>query len=137
MKFIILFFSFINISIADPSPAKIIKAENSACRIESSSGEYPTYKVYKKEKLIFAPESDGIVEGKISPSGKYIALGGSEVNFIDLEKDKYEWGLVIINCETLKKKGYLKHQPVLIHSWEKEEEIKIDGRTINLKDQLP
>lgn len=102
----------------EPQKAKTISQENSKCTVKREAGEYPTYRVLKHGKTLYQPKSDGIVEALISPSGKYVALSAGEVSLIDLEPEKFEYGVVVINCETGKKKGYRKGVPTQIIKWE-------------------
>ncbi len=106
------------LALADPLPAKTISHPKSKCVVKATAGEYPIYTVYKENKAIFSPKSDGVGPVIISPSGKYIALSGGEISLIDIEKDKYEYGVVVVNCETGKIKGYRKNLPTFITKWE-------------------
>lgn len=89
---------------ADPSKAHVWKQQNSGCVVKATTGEYPMFTVLKKNKVIYKPKSDGIGEVLFSISGKYIALGSSEVDKVDIGKNKYD--IVIVNCESGKKAGY-------------------------------
>lgn len=107
-----------NFASADPQKAKTVSQKNSKCSVKRESGEYPTYRVLKDGKAIFEPKSDGIVQALISPSGKYVALAAGEVSLIDLEAEKFEYGVVVVNCETGSMKGYRKGIPTHITRWE-------------------
>jgi len=138
MNLISLFLASISLTVlADPSPAKTIKTENSKCVVKSTAGEYPMYSILIDEKVIFKPMSDGIVNAKISPSGKFVALSGGEISLIDLEKGKFDYGLVIINCKTKNIVGLRKGKPSWIKRWEKDEVIQIGDEKVNLKEKLP
>ena len=119
---------------ADPSKAKVIETKNSDCRIESSAGEYPMFKIYKGKKVIYSPSSDGIVNGAISPDGKYAALAGGEIALIE------GFGVMIINCSSGRKVGFLSGKPTYIKKWENnklilgEEELSFAGKNAS---QLP
>tara|TARA_B100001248_G_scaffold261547_2_gene253084 strand:+ start:1655 stop:2086 length:432 start_codon:yes stop_codon:yes gene_type:complete len=106
---------------SDPSKPKVIKSENSKCHVKTTGGEYPLYSVYKGKRKIYSPQSDGIVTAIISPTGKYIALSGGEISLLDIKEGKFDYGVVIVNCETEKLKGYLKGKPTLIKSWWKDD----------------
>lgn len=108
---------------ADPMKAKTISQKNSQCVVKREAGEYPQYRILKKGKAIFKPSSDGIVAALISPSGKYVALSAGEVDSIDIEPGKFEYGVVIVNCETGKKKGYRKGLPTLITKWDQDSNL--------------
>ena len=110
---------------ADPSAAKIGSQQNSKCTVKSSQGEYPTYKVLKEGKEIYVPKSDGIVKAIISPSGKYVALSAGEVSLLDVESGKFEFGVVVVNCENGNRRGYLKGKPTLISKWNGDKGIEI------------
>jgi hypothetical protein len=73
---------------------RLSPVKKSNCRIESSAGEYPKYKIFKGKKLIYEPTSDGIVNGVLSPDGKNAALGAGEIDLIE------EFGVMILNCST-------------------------------------
>ena len=52
-------------------------------------------------------------------------LSAGEVSLIDLESEKFEYGVVVINCETGNKKGYRKGVPTLITKWERDSGLRI------------
>jgi hypothetical protein len=110
---------------ADPHPAQTISQPNSKCEVKSTGGEYPTFTVFKDKKTIYSPGSDGIVKAIISPSGKYLALSAGEIRLLDIEKDHFDYGVVIVNCETGKIKGYRKGKPTLIIAWHGDEGIEL------------
>lgn len=110
---------------ADPQASRTISQPNSKCVVKSSAGEYPSYTVTKNNKPIYSPKSDGIIKALISPSGKYVALSAGEISLIDIEKDRFEYGVVIVNCETGKIKGYRKGQPTLMTKWKGETGLEI------------
>ncbi len=121
MKNIIIFvlgITFLNLSFADPKKARTISQANSKCTVKVSAGEYPQYVVYKDRTPIFSPNTDGIESALFSESGKYIALSAGEVNLIDIEKDNFEFGMVVVNCETGKYKGYRKGQVTHVTKWQ-------------------
>jgi len=81
--------------------------------------------VFRKNKAIYSPKSDGVVTAIISPSGKYVALSGGEISLLDIQKDKFDYGVVVVNCKTGKIKGYRKGLPTLISKWEGDQGIHI------------
>ncbi len=105
--------------------ARTISQANSKCEVKVSSGEYPSYTVLKNKKDLYSPKSDGVVAALISPSGKFLALSAGEISLLDVEKDKFDYGVVIVNCDTGKIKGYRKGQATLIKSWNGEKGIDI------------
>jgi len=118
---------------ADPQTARTLSQPNSKCVVKSTAGEYPTYTVYRNKKVLYSPKSDGIVTTIISPSGKYVALSAGEISLLDIEKGKFEYGVVIVNCESGKIKGYRKGQPTLISKWEGEQVLGLsDSKSISV-----
>ncbi len=118
-------------SYADPQQAMTIIQQNSKCKIIQTTGEYPAYVVQTQKRADFKPKSDGIVKAVISPSGKYAALSAGEISLIDIEPNKFEFGIVILNCETGKIKGYHKNIPTLIKSFSD------DDKKLNIFDGSP
>jgi hypothetical protein len=106
---------------ADPSLPQTISQENSKCRVEASGGEYPMYVVKKGDTVLFAPESDGVVNALISPSGRFVALSAGEISLLDIAPGRFEWGVVIVDCETGQVKGYRKTRPTVISQWSSDE----------------
>jgi len=107
-----------NMTIAEAKDAQTITQANSKCIVKSSEAEFPLYRVYRNKKLIFAPKTQGINEVAMSPSGNYLALSGGHIQLLDLKREQFEFGIVIINCKTGKKKGYRKNQPTHITKWD-------------------
>ena len=103
--------------VADPSKPSVIRAPNSKCIVKSTGGEYPTYKVLKGKQTIYSPKSDGVSNVVFSHSGKYIALSGGEVSLLDISPGKFKFGIVIVNCETAKVRGYYENKPTLVKAW--------------------
>lgn len=93
-----IYFVFNNSLYGDPSPFRKYQQDNSKCSVESTAGEYPLFSIIKGEQIIFKPKSDGVSGVSFSNDGKYIALGSSEIDMIDVN-GKY-FHLVIVNCET-------------------------------------
>lgn len=110
---------------AESRKPKSISAKNSKCVVKRRAGEYPTYRVFIDGKPVFEPKSDGIAAALISPSGKYLALSSGETELIDLEPGKFEYGVVVVNCETGNKKGYRRGVPTLITKWDGESGLQI------------
>lgn len=106
---------------AEPTPPQVMKQKNSKCTAITNGGEYPTYKFKINNKTIFSPKSDGVVSIKFSPSGRFLAISGGEVSLIDLNKNNFEYGLIIINCISGKIKGYRKGKPTAIKWWWKDD----------------
>ena len=112
-------------ALSDPSPPKTITQKNSDCSVNVSGGEYPSYVVLRGKTTLYAPASDGIATALISPSGNYVALSGGDISLLDVEKKKFEYGVVIVSCKTGAVKGYLKGRPTLISAWDKENGLHI------------
>ena len=89
---------------ADTQSSKSYLAKNSQCNVRSTSGEYPSFTVFKNNKIIFKPKSDGVEGVVFSKDGKYVALGSSEVNMIDVEGKDYH--IAIVNCVNEKVVGF-------------------------------
>lgn len=111
------------IVLAEATKAKTISQKKSQCVVKREGGEYPKYRVLKKRKVIYKPSSDGVVAALISPSGKYVALSAGEVDSLDIEPGKFEYGIVVVNCATGNKKGYRKGLPTLITKWEQDSSL--------------
>ena len=110
--------------LADPSPAKKITHPKSECIVEASAGEYPFYKVKRNGKIIYSPTSDGIIKAIFSPSGKQIAFSGSEISPVDIEKGKYEYAVVILECSTGKLSGFEEGFPNPDLTWVTEQKLR-------------
>ena len=122
--FFILVLLVPNKLLADPSPAKKITHPESECIVEASAGEYPFYKVKRNEKIIYSPTSDGIIKAIFSPSGKQIAFSGSEISPVDIEKGKYEYAVVILECSTGKLIGFEEGFPYPDLTWVTEQKLR-------------
>ena len=109
---------------ADPSRPITVKAKNSKCSIKSSGGEYPTFKVLRGKEIIYTPSSDGIVNALISLDGKYVALGAGETELIE------DFGVMVINCATGQRKGFLPNKATFLKQWTKDKLI-VDGAEIS------
>ena len=97
--------------LADPRPAQSITQPESKCVVESSAGEYAFYKVKREGKIIYAPESDGIIKAIFSPNGRYIAFSGSEISAVDIKPGAYEYSVVILECDTGALRGFTQGFP--------------------------
>lgn len=75
---------------------------------------YPMYSVVLDDRTIFAPQSDGIVQAMMSPSGRKVLLSAGEVSLIDVVPNEYVYGAVVVNCVTKKIEGYLPNTPTLV-----------------------
>lgn len=104
--------------------AGVMSQRNSKCIVKTTESETPVYAVLKGNKEIYAPVSDGVVKVLFSPNGRYIALSAGELNLLDIERGKYEFGVVIVNCETGSYKGYVRGRPVLIAKWNGDKSIQ-------------
>ena len=113
-----------NTLFADPSPAKKITHPKSDCIVEASAGEYPLYKVKRNGKIIYSPTSDGIIKAIFSPSGKQIAFSGSEISGVDIEKEVYEYAVVILECSTGKLSGFKEGFPNPDLTWVTEQKLR-------------
>jgi hypothetical protein len=96
-------------TIADPSSPETIKHSKSECIVEASGGEYPSYVVKRGDKVIYSPESDGIVKVQFSPTGEYIAFSGSEIDWVDIGDEYYS--VVILECDSAILRGFEKGYP--------------------------
>lgn len=92
---------------ADQKKPKKITDLKSACIVSASGGEYPNFTVSINKKSVFSPVSDGIQDAFFSPSGKFVVLINNEISGIDVEKDKYDYSMAIVNCKTGKVKGFV------------------------------
>ena len=99
-------FIFSVMAIADPKPPETIKHPDAKCVIETSGGEYPSYVVKKGNNIIYPPKSDGIIKASFSPSGKFIAFSGSEINWVDIGEESFS--IVVLDCESEQKTGFRK-----------------------------
>jgi WD40 repeat protein len=107
--FIFSVFTFPGILLADPGPPETIKHPESKCIIEKSGGEYPTYIVKTGEKVLYSPKSDGIIKALFSPSGKYLAFSGSEIDLVDIDEEHFS--VVVLNCDSGIMNGFMKGFP--------------------------
>ena len=97
--------------LADPQPARSITHPESKCVVESTAGEYPFYKVKREGKILYAPESDGIIKAIFSPDGRYIAFSGSEISPVDIKPGVFDYSVVILECDTGALRGFTKGYP--------------------------
>jgi len=102
---------------ADPQPARSITHPQSPCVVESTAGEYPFYKVKREGKILYAPESDGIIKAIFSPNGRYIAFSGSEISPVDIKPGVYDYSVVILECATGALRGFTEGYPHPDLSW--------------------
>ena len=107
--FIVSFFAFSGILLADSTPPEFIKHQKAKCIIEKSGGEYPSFVVKTGEKVLYSPKSDGIIKVLFSPSGKYIAFSGSEIDGVDIEEEHFS--VVVLSCDSGIMKGFMKGFP--------------------------
>ena len=115
---IVLWLSYTPVSLlADPRPAQSITHPESKCVVESSAGEYAFYEVKREGKIIYAPESDGIIKAIFSPNGSYIAFSGSEISYVDIKPGAYEYSVVILECDTGALRGFTQGFPYPDLSW--------------------
>lgn len=91
---------------ADPSPKRTYKHPDSNCIIESTSGEYPHFKVIKDGKVVYEPQSDGIIKVVFSPNGEFIAFSGSEISGVDIKPGFFDYSVVILECSSGSLKGF-------------------------------
>ena len=103
--------------LADPQPARSITHPESQCVVESTAGEYPFYKVKREGKIIYAPESDGIIKAIFSPNGRYIAFSGSEISPVDIKPGVFDYSVVILECDTGTLRGFTEGFPNPDLSW--------------------
>lgn len=89
---------------ADTQSSKSYAAKNSECLVKSTAGEYSSFTVFKNNKIIFKPKSEGLEGVVFSKDGKYVALGSSEVTMIDVEGKDYH--IAIVNCVNEKLVGF-------------------------------
>ena len=101
---------------ADPKKARKITHSSSPCIVYSTEGEYPMYSVIKNDKKIYAPGSDGIIQAVFSPSGKYIAFVGSEIDWVDIRPGEGH-SVVILDCDSEKLTGYTNGYPKGDFKW--------------------
>lgn len=91
---------------ADTSSTRKSTQENSACEFLQKgavgSGDHPVYEIKKDSKTIWSVETEGELSVSFSPSGRYLAVGNSE---LDQFKGK---GLLIVDCQTGKVKRHVK-----------------------------
>ena len=107
--FIVSVFAFSGILLADPTPPETIKHPKAKCIIQKSGGEYPSFIVKTGEKVLYSPKSDGIVKALFSPSGKYIAFSGSEIDLVDIGEERFS--VVVLCCGSGILKGFAKGFP--------------------------
>ena len=111
-KSIVLFLIYTPVSLlADPQPARTITHPESKCVVESTAGEYPFYNAKREGKIIYAPESDGIIKAVFSPNGRYIAFSGSEISYVDIRPGVFDYSVVILECDTGALRGFTKGFP--------------------------
>ena len=97
--------------LADPQPARSISHPASKCVVESTAGEYPFYKAKRGGKILYAPESDGIIKAIFSPNGRYIAFPGSEISPVDIKPGVFDYSVVILECDTGALRGFTEGFP--------------------------
>ena len=123
--------------LADPRPAQSITHPESKCVVESSAGEYAFYKVKREGKILYAPESDGIIKAIFSPNGRYIAFSGSEISAVDIKPGAYEYSVVILECDTGAMRGFTKGFPHPDLSWVGSNSLRFtdsaSGKVIEIK----
>jgi hypothetical protein len=107
--FIVSVFAFSGILLADSTPPETIKHPKAKCIIEKSGGEYPSFVVKTGEKVLYSPKSDGIIKALFSPSGKYIAFSGSEIDGVDIGEEYFS--VVVLSCDSGIMKGFMKGFP--------------------------
>jgi hypothetical protein len=95
--------------LADTTTPETIKHPKAKCIIQESGGEYPSFVVKTGEKVLYSPKSDGIIKALFSPSGKYIAFSGSEIDGVDIGKEYFS--VVVLSCESGILKGFMKGFP--------------------------
>lgn len=61
------------------------------------------------------PAKPSVIKAKNSKC--FVKTSDSEISLLDIEKGKFEFGVVGVNCQTGKLKGYRKEQPTLITGW--------------------
>ncbi len=108
---------------ADPQEARNITHPSSECRVRSTAGEYPRYTVIKNGKVIYAPGSDGIIQAVFSPSGRYIALVGSEIDWVDIRPGEGH-SVVILDCTSERLTGYTNGYPQGDFQWITDKEFQ-------------
>lgn len=86
---------------------KVHKHPKSKCTVKSSGGDYPTYTVFKADKPIFSPTTDGIAGVQFSQDGQYIILTSGDITGIDVKRGDFEFSLVVTNCSSEKTKGFV------------------------------
>ncbi len=74
------------------------------------------YIAIKSGEKIYAPSSDGIIQAVFSPSGKYIAFVGSEIDWVDIRPGESH-SIVILNCGSEKLTGYTNGYPMGDFKW--------------------
>jgi hypothetical protein len=123
--------------LADPQPARSITHPESQCVVESTAGEYPFYKVKREGKIIYAPESDGIIKAIFSPNGRYIAFSGSEISPVDIKPGVYDYSVVILECDTGALRGFTEGFPNPDLSWVGNHSLRFtdsaSGKVIEIK----
>ena len=87
------------------------------------------FKIYRDKKVIYAPKSDGIVNSKFSPDGKYIALDSGEIDSIE------GYGVMVVNCETGNRKGFLKGKATHIKKWDTDS-LVLESDEIKFEDKM-
>ena len=107
--FIASVFAFSGILLADPTLPETIRHPEAKCIVEKSGGEYPFFIVKIGEKVLYSPKSDGIVNALFSPSGKYIAFSGSEIDLVDIGEERFS--VVVLSCGSGILKGFAKGFP--------------------------
>jgi len=104
-----------------PAPSKKITQLNSACSVESFSGDSPVFKVLKESKEIYNPKSLSISGVHFSPTGRFVAFSSAKGSFIDIPGQDETFGLVIVDCENETAQGYRKGKVTRVRWWWKED----------------
>jgi hypothetical protein len=93
-----------NVSWAAPVATKTFKDPKSLCQVQELPGEmnYSIFKIYKGGEPKYTINCDCWVSVLFSPTGKYIALGNSEMGAFEEKAN-----LMVYNCETGAKKTYI------------------------------
>ena len=72
---------------------------------------YPHIKVVRDGKVIYEPQSDGIIKVIFSPNGKFIAFSGSEMNGVDIVPGVFDYSVVVLECVSGSLKGFAEGFP--------------------------
>lgn len=107
----------VSTSYADPSPHRTYTHPNSECSVESTSGEYPRFITMRNGKVIYMPESDGIIKVLFSPNGQFIAFSGSEISGVDIQPGVFDYSVVILECNSGSLKGFTEGFPEPDMQW--------------------